>query len=180
MPRPRALNPSEAKRSLAHRFASRVDRLRQIETRLGMRPYRVVLVWSQFSGEERGEGDETVTLRREILPTPKVENMTAKERKVMSAGLHEVGSIRISEVSMLLTADMLEGREVPEPHKPIPDDAEFFYEVFEDGRGDNPAERGRYRLSSAPYRDVENLGWTFVLERRSEDYGRDAKPVDHE
>lgn len=177
MPRPRPLTPSEAKRSLANRLGLRVaDRLRQFSTRFGLRSRRVFLTWTRFTGAERGEGYERILARTEILPTPKVADATSVMRMPFAAGVLPVGSLRVSLISVKFTLDQLTGRRIPgkADNEPIPEPIDFFYELVEDGRGDNPAERARYRVLGVPWRDEGNVGWTVLLERASEDMARDG------
>lgn len=103
MSRPRPLNPFEAKRSLANRLAPTADRVRQIATRLGIRPYRCFLVWTRFSGEDRGEGDENLIARVELLPTPKVSELTSQQLLLYGAGTLPTGSLRVEKVSATFT-----------------------------------------------------------------------------
>ena len=176
MPRPRPLTPAEAKRSLANRLGLRgADRLRQFSTRFGLRSRRVFLTWSRFSGAERGEGTERVIARVEILPTPKVADATSVMRMPFAAGVLPVGSLRVSLISVKFTADQLTGRRVPgRGSEPIAEPIDFFYELVEDGRGDDPAERQRFRVLGMPWRDEGNVGWNVLLERSSEDFARDG------
>lgn len=174
------LTPAQAKRTLAARFAPKADKLRQLHTRFGARPYRLFLVWTQWSGEERGEGDERVLQELEFLPTPKVESLDAVALNPMTAGLIAMGSIRVSEVSAAtFTEDKLRGLVHPTlghvDH--IPEPFDFFYEMREDGRGDDPAWRSKYRLSTTPMRRATKLDFMFMLERISEDRSRAGKNV---
>lgn len=171
MPKPRPLTPNEASRSLVHRLGARVDRVRQIATKLGMRPYRVFLVWTRFGGEERGEGTEREVTRLELLPTPKVADLSALALSPKNAGLLPVGSCRLTEVSTTYTAEQLTGRVVPLPHEQqVPEPFDFFYELVPDGRdGTGAPPRARYRLSAQPWYDAENVQWSILLERTSED-----------
>lgn len=180
MPKPRPLTPAEASRSLANRFAPKVDRLRQFATRFGIRPYRVFLTWTTFSGGEHGAGKETVVHRIEVLPTPVVESLDSISRSAFSAGMFPVGSVRVSKVSATLSDDLLRGRanEVLDGEQ-IRADVTFFYEVVEDGRArEGDTVRRRFRLASDPMRKAASLEWVFVLERMSEDMGRDGEPED--
>jgi len=179
MPKPKALNPTEARATLAHRFGPRADRLRQFATKFGIRPHRVFLVWMKASGDERGEGREVEIMRIEILPTPKVTSLDSVALNPTTAGIVPLGSIRVEQVSSTFTADQLTGK-IPEvtdgsDAKSIGEKFSFFYEVQEDGRGDDPSPRWRYRLASTPMRRAEKVDWMLVLERISEDRTRDGK-----
>ena len=176
MPKPKALRPEEARRTLAARFAGSrespglADRLRQLHTKFGLRSQRVFLVWTQFTGDERGEGDEQQLARIEILPTPRVDSASIAYNP-FSAGKYPTGTLRISEVSATLTKDQLVGLLVP-GHGQLTDRIDFFYEVVEDGRGDALPSRDRYRLLNEPELREGNVGWTLLLERAAEDRDR--------
>ena len=202
MPRPRPLTPEEARRTLAHRFAGRVDRLRQLNTRFGLRPYRCFLVWTRWSGSERGEGHETVIDggRLELLPTPKVRSLDNVAAQFFSGGVLPVGSLRVSEISALYTRDQLVGLAVPNgaftcandppnrdsafalPPRPsvnsLPQPFDFYWEVAEDGRGDDPAARSKFRPAAWPNRNPGGVQWEMLLERVSSDANRDGSSTD--
>ncbi len=173
MPKPRALNPQQAKGTLLARFGPRADRLRQLHTRFGARPYRVFLVWAQWTGNERGEGEEVEAARREILPTPKVSDLTSTQLSAFSGGTLPTGSIRVTEISTTLSTDVLTGRMLPDAHEDhLPQAYDFYWELVEDGRLDRPALRSKYRHASTPFLDASRVQWSVVLERISEDNGR--------
>ena len=177
MPKPSALSATQAKRTLAHRLVGRVDRVRQIATRLGVRPYRVALVWTTFTGEERGEGREVEVKRIELLPTPKVESLDNILFNPMSIGVMPVGLIRLSLVSGSYTSDQLSGNWVPTPHETPPGQYSFYYEIQEDGRGDPDPVPMRYRLAARPMRRAGQVAWNIMLERTGSDHDNDMAPA---
>lgn len=199
MPRPRPLPGGEsAKRTLAHRLTRRADRLRQFYTRFGTRSKRVYLVWTRFTGVERGEGDEVELARVELLPTPRVSDLTAISHNPFRHGTYPEGSIRVDQISCgAYTEDNLMGLRVPgleavdvapRPTRgtlvggtvaaPTSDPrVDFFWEVVDDGRSAVAAEppqesRKRYRLLGGPYRKETSLYWAANLQRVSEDLDR--------
>jgi hypothetical protein len=198
VPKPRPIGPERARHSLIHRIAPRVDRARQYLTRFGLRPYRVELVWVRWSGEERGDGEECEIPggRIEILPTPKVKNLDAVAYRFFSGGVLPVGSILVSQISALYTQDQLTGLALPTeeftkrndpptlasstrlPRKPsansLPEPYDFFWEVREDGRGDDPSARNKFRLAALPMREAGAVDWSVILERVSNDENRDG------
>lgn len=173
----RPLTPAQAKASLCQRLTGVADNVRQIATILGARPYRVFLIWTRWSGEERGEGVETQVQSIEVLPTPRVQNLDAVTFSLYHAGTLPVGSIKVDRISgAVFTSDILKGDWVPVNHEDfIPEPTEFMYEVVEDGRGDNPAVRSRFRLLSFPFRRATQVDWTVMLERVGEDRNRYAQ-----
>ena len=195
MPRPRPLTPHEARRTLANRLGPKADRLRQLATKFGARPYRVTLVWTKWTGSSRGEGDELVIREMEILPTPKVQTLDSVSFSIFHAGTIPVGSVRLTEVSLGITYDMLNGHALPKQEEDpcdevwqewckckeeqhadqIPQPFDFFYEVCEDGRGDDPPVRQKYRLLNVPFREATKVYWSLMLEKIAEDRGRDGR-----
>lgn len=178
MPTPKALTPSQAKRTLANRLSRVADRLRQFSTRFGLRSERVFLVWTFYRGEERGAGEEVEIRRYELLPTPRVGEATSIALTGFPAGVFGTGTIRVDLISATLTKDELEGRQIPaaeEEGEEIQQPYDFFWEIVEDGRGGNPPKREKYRMAADPERDEGNVSWTVVLERVSEDRDQDAE-----
>lgn len=193
-----SLSAQQARGSLAQRFAHIADGIRQsIATPFGVRAYRVFLTWTRWSGAARGEGVESVQHRVEILPTPRVSDLTAVTYRQMGFGVVPEGSLRVDRISSYAyTEDELRGLKVPCPvnGQPMPPPApaqegaafpiqfsartSFFYEVVEDGRGDNPPERPRYRLMAQPWRRTDGMEWTIVLQREDRDMDRDGQPSD--
>lgn len=178
MPTPRPLQPFEAKRTLAHRLRRQVDRLRQFSTKFGLRPYRVFLVWTTFDGEERGEGVEREIARIEILPTPKIAELTALQNNPYVAGILTTGSVRLERISAGFTQAQLSGLEIPGKGQvaDMPRRVDFWYEVREDGRGGDRPVPLRFRLSTQPSRVAGNVSWVVMLERQDEATQEDLLP----
>jgi hypothetical protein len=184
VPRIRALSPHEARRTLANRLGPLGDRLRQIATNLGVRPYRVFLTWTVWQGGgpvERGEGTEKLLQRIEILPTPRVQSLDSLSFSLAHAGVIPIGSFRVDRITERLTEDVLLGKAFPwnplpfgesPQEKHIPEPYEFFWEVWEDGRGDDPPKHSRFRPMNRPMRRAGKLDWTIMLERASIDRTR--------
>lgn len=176
-PRLRPLNPGEARRSLVNRMGRVADGARQIATRLGARPMRCFLVWTRWDANtERGEGREVEQRRVELLPTPKVETMDSVTFSVFHAGTVPAGSVKLSGVSVSYTFDELTGHVIEGQHvDQIEEPWSFFYELVEDGRGDLPAVRNKFRVLSYPTRDAASAQWKVMLERIAEDRTRENK-----
>jgi len=167
------LTREQARNTLAHKFTSRVDRLRQLGVKLGVRPNRVFLVWAKYTGSEYGEGNREEVARVEILPSPVVDSLDNIALHPMSAGMVPMGSVRLTKVSGQLTYDQLRGLMVPGRHEDhIPSPYEFFYEIYEDGRGDSEPVRSKFRLLGLPGRRAGKVDWTLTLERVSGDNDR--------
>jgi len=198
MPRVRPLSsPEHAKRTLAHRLTRKADRIRQLSTRFGLRANRVFLVWTEWSGAERGEGDEVVKHRVELLPTPRVSDPAVTYQPRSSGSIPE-GSVIVDQISAgAYNFDNLSGLLVPSdyavsPRGPdfksetlTPEPVElapnrridFFYEIVEDGRGtpgtgNPPPYRHRFRLFGIPTRKPGSIYFTVVLEQADDELSR--------
>lgn len=180
MPAPRPLSPFQARATLANRLGRVADRLRQFSTSFGLRPYRVFLVWSRFTGEERGEGSEREIRRLEILPTPRIAELTSLQNAAYSAGVLTTGTLRVDLITRSLNQSHLDGTEIPgvgQVIKSYPEGVDFWWEIRSDGRGLDIPVPLRFRLSSAPMLLAGQVGWAVVLERQDEATGaRDHLP----
>lgn len=193
MRRPTPLSPDRARRSLVGRLSPVADGIRQLATKLGARPLSVFLVWTMSGGHERGQGEEETIAEVELLPTPVVSDLSALQLSPFSAGKYPVGTVRLSEVSLArYTADVLRGERlllaggigpprtsaIGEFRHPVSGElvdrerVSFFYEIVEDGRGDNPPARRRFHLFSDPHPNAENVEWILFLARAHEDRDR--------
>jgi hypothetical protein len=178
MPTPKPLTPEQAKRTLANRLGTRIaPRLRQFSTKFGIRSKRVFLTWSKYSGQERGEGNENIVARVELLPTPMVTDLTSIVLNPYSAGVLPVGSVRVDKIAVTYTMDQLMGKAVPGQHRgdKVHEPYDFCYEIVEDGRGDDPPMRQKFRLFGMPNRKEGDVCWVVLLERISEDFARDGR-----
>jgi len=168
MPTPKPLTPGQAAHTLAHRFAKRADRLRQLATRFGIRPYRCFLVWSKSDGAEYGAGRTQEVKRVEVLPTPKVRPNLM--RTLLSGGIVPTGSVELTEVSATLTYDELIGRTIPvDGEVSVPPPYDFHWELVEDGRGGDDPKPVLYRPFGEPAREPGNVQWKLTLAPVSED-----------
>lgn len=196
MTRYRSLTGQQARGTLAQRFAKKIDRYRQRMTDYGLRPYRIWLVWLKYDGVERGDGNASVLAQVELLPSPRVTDMTALTMRSASAGTFPEGSIRVDGISAhAYSADELTGLKIPRPSgngQPMPPQqacagsdfdnqfsskVDFCYWVQEDGRTDDPARIERFRPMSRPFRDQSGFNWTILLARSDRDPTREGDPV---
>jgi hypothetical protein len=161
----------------------------------------VFLVWVESTGETAGAGQDVIRARIELLPTPRVADLTSTTRRPLSIGIVADGSVRVDEISAYwFTEDHLRGVRIPVDYPdqsaceartsdPGPstaaiatylgpqDPTVFFYEIVEDGRGDDPPMRRRYKLGASPWRDEEGAQWAVVLEPMSSDTDRLGNPT---
>ncbi len=158
--------------SLVGEFDDVIDEMRQLQTDVGARPYRVFAVVIEWSGKEVGKGDPRVIVERELLPTPLVRLRGVRVERT-SIGKAERGYTELSELSPGYTEEELQRSFHV---KQLTEGVEAFYEIQQDRR-DPGAPRRRFTLVSPPERDVENFQWVLRLGRQDPDRARDGKPA---
>lgn len=187
-----APSPEAARRSPANAVAAAVDMARAAVARAGLRPYRLFLVWTASTGNERGDADEVEVQRVEVLPVPKIDGLDGQARNLTSGGVLPDGTVRVSRISVAqFDFDTLVGHVLPEAFKTsgveatFPRSYDFYYEMYEDGRTAPPLHctyrggvpyvpgRTKWRVASVPSRHP--FEWVMTLERISEDADRYGK-----
>ena len=160
-------------RTLADSLGPTVDRIRQIRTDLGLTPYRVFLVHWMWPGK-RGLGRPREISRKEILPTPRVQDMTATSFSVSAFGLAEGGGLFVDRISQRyseadltgLTPDLLD----PVRQQTSAGNAEFFWEVRESRCTNPPTKPRRYAVSGVPMLNRTGLHWRVNLTKQDTSY----------
>lgn len=150
-----------------------VDQIRDIYTQFGARPYTVSLIWTRWSGGQRGIGVEEVAELEQILPTPKIGPLTAIDTNVSPVGTEELGNIRLSEISPRYTEDRLNG--ISSDGTQTPEDQNFYYEVVY-LRADGPGVRRRFTPSGTPSYDPLKFQWVVNLSKQYDDRARNQDP----
>ncbi len=166
--------PDLLKRTLARKLVPAVDKIRDINTRLGARPYRVKLVRTRSTGGERGMGVEAVVLEMDIVPTPKVIDMTTLEEVVTPLGPTEIGLVQLQQVSGRYTEDQLVGVDA-QGNRPGKSD-NVYYEIQFFRPDGQPASRHRFALSVVPYYDATKFQWVISLDAQIAKRLRDGRP----
>jgi hypothetical protein len=151
--------------SLAEQLASTVNSARELNTTLGMRPYRVLSVRLRWNGNQAGRGDVTRVWEREFLPRPKVEPKV--QRQLRDGGYVERGVVVLTELNPQLTED-----EILDlfHRRPLPPNEEGFIEVFVDAR-DGKTDRRPFVVEDMPVRRPEQFDWKVTLTELAQ--GRD-------
>lgn len=164
--------PQIVKRSIANKLIRIGDKLRDLNTRFGVRRYNVRILRTVSDGEQRGAGVETVLSELLLLPTPKISDMSGLRAVLNLSGLDEVGDIQLSEVSARFTEDQLRG--YGEDGAPPAKNENVYYEiefVRTDGRD---SDRRRFVVATAPNNVPDNVEWVISLKRARGDRLRDG------
>jgi hypothetical protein len=170
--------------SLAEELGGLADDLRQLNTDLGMRPYRMFSVVYEWSGKEIGRGEPRIIFEQEFLPTPKLTLVGLVDRGYIRASVAEVaqsggsverGVISVIEISPRYTEDQInwlfrQGGDL-DPGQIA------FIEIAMDRR-DGAATRRRFTVNSVPQRDATKFYWSVELVRQELDRTRAGQPVD--
>ena len=161
------------RRTLADSLGPVVDRIRQIRTNLGFSPYRVYLVHWVWPGK-RGLGRPFEMSRREIQPTPRVQDMLSTELSVSAFGLSEGGGLFIDRISQKYSEADLRGLtpDLLDPVRPqtSASNVEFFWEVRESRNTCPPTKPRRYAVSGVPMLNRTGLHWRVNLTKQDTSY----------
>lgn len=164
------LTGHEFANTLVYSLTGVADELRDLYTCFGARAYTVSLLWTRWSAGERGQGVEELVRREDLLPTPKVAEISSLRRDLQTIGVEEVGSLRVSEISPRYNEDMLVGRS--DSGTPIPREVSFFWEIAFQRPPGQEGVRRRFTPKSAPSYDPLRFQWSIDLLRASEDRTR--------
>lgn len=171
---PTVLTPHAYQSTLARRLVPVADRLRNLNTRFGLRPYVVRQVRTRWSGGEQGVGAEVVEDECALLPTPKVESMDGLSEILQPIGLDENGSLRVTEISGSYSEDdllgLVDGKD-PEEGQQI------YYEIeFMQANG-APSVRRRFTLAGAPVYKPDEFQWVVTLAKSISNRERNGDPA---
>ena len=168
----RPLRTDEVRGTLAVRLVPTVDKIRQLATSFGVRPYRVFIVHVQWTGAKIGLGAPIEISRREVLPTPRIRDLTSTVEVLSTFGRLEEGGISIDKISPLWSEDDLMGKtpDLTDPTLPRggKHNCDCFWEVQEN-RGVCPAPIVRQYSppSVAPTLSRGGMSWRVVLTKRA-------------
>jgi len=165
-----SIRGADCRNTLAKRLQRPADRLRDLNTKFGLRNYIVTVFRTRWSGNLRGRGQESIIFQEEILPTPLVSDMSSLSEILTPHGLDEFGTIQLSEVSGRYTEDFLMGID-PNGNEPLDTDYVFYEIEFPrcDGR---PATKRRFELRNAPNFRPSQFQWYLTLEKIDADRTR--------
>ena len=157
------------RKTLGESLGPAVDQIRQIATELGLRPYRVWLVHWLWAGP-KGKGIPREISRLEILPTPRVMDMSGVPLTLASIGLTEGGGIKVDKISQRFSEDDLMGR-TPDLRDPVRDvtnreGSDFFWEVRETRTTTPPTKPRRFAPANVPMLRRSGMEWSIMLNKQ--------------
>lgn len=161
--------------TVVQRLNPYADQIRDIATRLGARPYRVILVWTRWSGGERGVGVEEVIREEPLLPTPQISTLNGIDQQVMSIGAEEVGGLKVTELPPRFSEDYLQG--LAEDGCPIEPDQNFYWEIFFPRPDGSEGPRRRFVMKTTPSYQATDFEWTVDLVKAIQDRDRAGNPA---
>lgn len=164
----------DLKKTLAQQLIPVADSIRDLYTSFGLRPYKVRIVRTQWSGGVRGRGTPHVASTLDLLPTPLVQDLTTLTEILQPIGLDEVGTIAVSEISGRFTDDQL--RLLARDGEQSGPDEEVFYEIEFPQPNGGPSVKRRFFLRGAPYYSAGRFQWSIRLEKTNEDRTRIGDP----
>lgn len=158
--------------TLAAHLGPVVDCVRNFNTQFGLRPYRVQLIWTQWSGGERGAGVEDVLRCYPVTPTPLVMDMSQVRQSLRPVGSFEDGTVRVTEISTKFNEDMLVGKW---DGQDVPADQSFYWEIWYP-RTREESLRRRFMPTNVPMLFADKFQWIIDLRKVSEDRERNGEP----
>lgn len=166
--------PDHLRRSIGQKLIPVVDRVRDINTQLGFRPYRVKIVKTRNAGGKRGRGPETVISELELLPTPLVVDMRSLSEVITPVGVNEQGILQLQQISGRYTEEQLIG--IGSDGNPVAADVNVFYEIEFFRRDGGPSEKRRFIRDSLPSYLSTQVQWQITLVSANENRDRDGSP----
>jgi len=153
-----ALTDEELRGSVGTCVQGAVDEARKAIHDLGLRGYRVFLVWQRRDSNQRFQ-----EIRRKELHPVQVSSIAGVGYESSPSGMQPDGDVFLSEISPAQTDTReLLGR-VADLDFHLDPDVEFFYEIIPRSRcGEEPAP-GRFTPSSLAFYDAENFQLTINL-----------------
>lgn len=166
--------PQLLAKALGQKLIPVVDRVRDISTQLGLRPYRVHIIRTRWSGPRRGAGVEVVIHDMELLPTPFLVDMRSLVEQITPIGMNESGVVQLQKISGRYTEDQLVG--VGPDGGQVAANETVYYEIEFFRPDGTPAEKRRFTRDSVPTYNATSVEWQVTLVNVLEKRGRDGEP----
>ena len=159
------LSTANLQTTLVSKLRGKVDKVRTVAVKLGLRPYRVFLIHVKWTGGIKGQGSEKMVSWNEIWPNPRLSIQDRESgglfRDMTSWGMIEEGMVTAIGISLSYTEDQLLG--LGEGGIAILPDREFFWEIREDGARTPTPRRRRFHPDDVPHQTA--TGWVMKLRK---------------
>jgi len=150
------------------------DGARDLFTQFGLRPYVVRMIRTRWTGDPRGDGNEYVEHIRDLLPTPKLVDMSSLSEVVLAIGTDETGSVMLTEISGRYTEDELRG--LDPDGTPVESNSQVYFEIEFPKPSGGLSEHRRFTLAGAPSYMADKFQWQIRLERQRPARDRQGYP----
>ncbi len=148
-------------KSLINKLQPVADNVRDLASKFGLRPYKVSVITTRWTGPNRGEGTEVLVSELVLLPTPAVNGTGDVDASVGSVGTQEIGIVDITEISGRYTEDQLRG--YSEDGAPPARDVNVWWEIVYPQPG-GTSQRRRYTPASRAVYNPGALAWEITLD----------------
>lgn len=169
-------DPREAPDLLTVSLSSTADSIRHLHATFGTHIYRVFLHHQIWTGNLRGVGALQSLSRREILPAPRVRDMSVMSRILRSTGITEEGDVTVDRISISFSEDDLIGKtpDLTDPQLPVTSRSaiEFSWEIQESRPQTPNTLVRRFKPSGVP--DRRQVQWSISLVKADGDAKRDG------
>jgi hypothetical protein len=153
--------------SLVNCLIPTIDAARNSVVCIGVRRHVVRLIWTAWTGGQRGRGVETVVLEEALTPVPRVMFINDLGVELQNIGLSEAGVVRVSEISLRYSSHFLSGR--GEDGSPVAKDRNFYWEIEELQPLGSASVRRRFTLKGPPEPRADNAEYVVKLLRAEND-----------
>lgn len=161
------VGPGMLGKTLTRKLIPVVDKIRDLHTRFGGRVYNVSIIRTQWTGDARGKGTESITSITPIRPTPRVVDLGSLQEVTSLMGLEESGSVSVNHISGRFTEEILLGVDAGQRQPGL--DENVFYEIEFPRTDGLPGVKRRFHIRAAPNYDPYGFHWSIVLEKADED-----------
>jgi len=148
--------------SLGQKLIKTVDKLRDLQTKFGLRPYVVKIVRTRWTGGARGEGEQIIVREEAVLPTPRVRDVADMRDVLEMVGRQEAGDVVVSEISGRYSEGFLQGYDAD--GTPVGEDEQIHWliEFPAQDRG-GTVKRRWFQIVSVPGFAADRFEWRVTL-----------------
>jgi hypothetical protein len=163
----------DIKNTLTAKLTRTVDKIRDLHTVFGRRPYVVRIIRSKWSGPKRGRGTEIFVSESCLSPTPLVSDLSSLQEVLTPIGFNEMGAVQVSEISGRYSEEFLLG--VDSDGNQLNPNESFFWEIEYPRRDGKPSQKRRFHVQSTPTYSAARFQWSVSLNAVDQDRARNGE-----